>query len=206
MKIKNFLVVVFLSMAFTISAQFEIKTNTLGLATNNYNAQVELLLNDRSGIELEPSFRNTSWLLALAGSEIKNDAFRIMVSYKYYLDAEDPTSGINFGPYLRFKVAGLEDVPVELGEGYIGSTPDPEQARILNNSFIVGVNGGQKIVFDNNFVLEYYAGIGYAVYHQNTIRDNLPTDIKDFVEISTNSFTWPWDFRLGISIGYRFWR
>ncbi len=100
------------------NGQFEIKTNALGLATNNYNGQVELLLNDKSGIELEASYRETSWLLNLSGSEIQNSAFRTMISYKYYIGGEDPTSGLYFGPYLKLKVAGLENVPVTIDANY----------------------------------------------------------------------------------------
>ena len=63
-----------------INGQFEIKTNVLGLVNNNYNAQVELLLNKRSGLELEGSFRTAPWLASLTGSEIKNNAFRILAA------------------------------------------------------------------------------------------------------------------------------
>ena len=207
MILKKYLFLLFFAaFALQLNAQFEIKTNVLGLANNNYNAQVELLLNDKSGLDLEVSYRTTPWILAVSGSDIKNNTFRALIAYKYYLGAEDPTSGIYFGPYLRLKVGGLENIPVELDPTYTGSTPNPETVKLFNNAFTAGITGGQKILFDNNFIIEYYAGIGYDFYNPRTIREDLPTDIEDFVNIENNSFTWPWDFRLGISIGYRIWR
>jgi hypothetical protein len=189
------------------NAQFEIKTNALGLVTNNYNGQVELLLNDKSGIELEASYRETSWLLNLSGSEIENSAFRTMISYKYYIGGEDPTSGLYFGPYLKLKVAGLDNVPVEIDGNYAGGSSLPETARVFNTAFFLGLNAGQKIVFNNNLLIEYYGGFGYAVSNNRVINeDDYASDQEDFINIKTNSFTWPWDFRLGVSLGYRFWR
>lgn len=189
-----------------LAGQFEIKTNVLGLINNNYNAQVELLLSDKSGIDMEVSYRTTPWILAVSGSDIKNNTFRALMSYKYYLGSEDPTSGIFFGPFVRLKVGGLENIPVSVDESYMGRLEGPEQVRLFNNAFTAGLTGGQKITFDNNFIIEYYAGIGYDFYNPSTIRDDIPSELEDFIKIQTNSFTWPWDFRLGVSLGYRFWR
>lgn len=187
--------------------QFEIKTNALGLITNNYNGQVELLLNDRSGIELEASYRETSWLLGLSGSEIQNSAFRTMVSYKYYVGGLDPTSGLYFGPYAKLKVAGLDNIPVTINANYTGTAAEPSKARVFNTAIFLGLNAGQKIVFNNNLLIEYYGGIGYAVSNTRVINnEDYASDQEDFIEIEQNSFTWPFDFRLGISLGYRFWR
>lgn len=191
---------------FTVQGQFEIKTNVLGLANNNYNGQVELLLSDKSGIDMEISYRNTPWLAALAGSEIKNNAFRGLLAYKYYLRAEDPTSGLFFGPYFRLRIANLENIPTSLPETYTGSEENPGIAKVINNSFSIGLQAGQKITFNNNFIIEYYAGLGYNALNQLKFRNNFSNDLKDNLIIETNSFTWPWDFRLGLSIGYRFWR
>lgn len=187
--------------------QFEIKTNALGLVTNNYNGQVELLLNDKSGIELEASFREASWILGLSGSEIQNNAFRTMVSYKYYLGGEDPTAGLYFGPYLKLKVANLENIPVTVDVNYNGASAKPEYARVFNTAFFLGLNAGQKIVFNNNLLIEYYGGIGYAVSNIQKINDeDFASDLESFISVERNSFTWPLDFRLGVTLGYRFWR
>ncbi len=204
-KIKIYILTFILGLNY-VSAQVEIKTNALGLVTNNYNAQVELLLNYRSGIELELSYRNTPWILGLSGSEIKNNSFRFLTSYKYYLDSEDPASGLYFGPYLRLKVAGMENIPVALDQTYSGIFANPEIVKVINNAFTVGITGGQKIVFNNNFVLEYYAGIGYNPFNNIRIRDDIPKEIEPYLNITSNTFTWPWDFRLGFSLGYRIWR
>jgi hypothetical protein len=207
MEIRKYIFFVLLfSLAFSLNGQFEIKTNALGLVNNNYNGQVELLLNDKSGVELEVSYRNTPWIIGLSGSEIKNSAFRALVSYKYYIGGEDPTSGLYFGPYVRLKVAGLENIPTVIDETYMGQLTAPGPVKIFNNAFTIGLTAGQKITFNNNFILEYYAGLGYNPYNQITLRDDLAAEIEDFVQIETNSFTWPWDFRLGVSLGYRFWR
>lgn len=192
--------------AFMVSAQFEIKSNVLGLVNNNYNGQLELLLNRKSGIELEASYRNTPWVVGLAGSEIKNNAFRILISYKYYWAGDDPTSGLYLSPYVRLKVANMENIPTILSEDYTGTVSNPEQVKILANALTLGLTGGQKITIGSNVIIEYYAGLGYNPVNQNRIRDNLPQEIEEYVLIETNSFTWPWDFRLGLSIGYRFWR
>ncbi len=197
-----------LALLFTslVNAQFEIKSNVLGLATNNYNGQVELLLNDKSGMELEASFRQTPWFLALSGSEITNSAFRIMAAYKYYIGGEDPTAGLYFGPFLKLKVAGLDNVPSLLDPNYMGRERDPEVLSVFNTAFFVGGNFGQKIVLNNNILIEYYGGFGYAVYNDKMIRDDIPADLENFLSVDRNSFTWPLDFRFGISLGYRFWR
>lgn len=189
-----------------INGQFEIKTNALGLINNNYNAQLELLLNDKSGLELEVSYRNTPWIIALAGSEIKNSAFRALVSYKYYIGSEDPTSGLYFGPTLRMRIANLENIPTSLPATYSGTEINPGIAKVLNNTVSIGVSVGQKITFNNNFILEYYGGFGYNAINNINIRDNFSKELKGNLVVDTNSFTWPWDFRLGLSLGYRIWK
>ncbi len=191
---------------YNLSGQFEIKSNVLGLASNNYNGQVELLLNDKSGIELEVSYRQTPWILGLSGSEIKNNAFRTLVSYKYYIGAEDPTAGLYFGPYVKLKVAGLENVPSDIDPDYTGGSALPEELKIFNNAFFIGLNAGQKIVFDNGILIEYYGGLGYGAFNSVQIRDDIPAEGEAALGVQSNSFTWPWDFRLGVSLGYRFWR
>jgi len=199
---------VFLFSAVTFChGQFEIKTNALGLITNNYNGQVELLLNDKSGIELEASFREASWILGLSGSDIQNSAFRTMVSYKYYLGGEDPTAGLYFGPYVKLKVANLDNIPVTVDVNYTGFSSIPETARVFNTAVFLGLNAGQKIVFNNNLLIEYYGGIGYAVTNTRRINsEDFAADLETFIDIERNSFTWPLDFRLGLTLGYRFWR
>ena len=203
---KFFILLICIICTTYLSGQFEIKTNSLGLINNNYNGQLELLLNDKSGIELEVSYRNTPWIIALTGSEIKNNAFRALVSYKYYLGAEDPTSGLYFGPTLRMRIANLDNVPTSLPPTYEGTEINPEIAKVLNNSISLGVSVGQKIVFNNNFIVEYYGGIGYNAINNINIRDNFSQELKNNLVIDTNSFTWPWDFRLGLSLGYRIWK
>ena len=189
-----------------INGQFEIKTNALGLVNNNYNAQLELLLNDKSGLELEVSYRNTPWIIALTGSEIKNSAYRALVSYKYYIGSEDPSSGLYFGPTLRMRIANLENIPTILPATYTGTEINPETAKVLNNTVSLGITVGQKITFNNNFIIEYYGGIGYNAVNNINIRDNFSKELKDNLLTDTNSFTWPWDFRLGLSLGYRIWK
>jgi hypothetical protein len=208
MSIRTLFIIALTILTFSAAnGQFEIKTNALGLVTNNYNGQVELLLNDKSGIELEASYRETSWLLGLSGSEIENSAFRTMISYKYYIGGEDPTSGLYFGPYIKLKVAGLDNIPVVIDDNYTGSSADPGTARVFNTAFFLGLNAGQKIVFNNNLLIEYYGGIGYGLYNNRMINeDDYASDQQDFISIEQNSFTWPMDFRLGVSLGYRFWR
>ncbi|WP_235297860.1 DUF3575 domain-containing protein [Portibacter marinus] len=202
-----YLIMIVVASQLSLQGQFEIKTNVLGLVTNNYNGQVELLLGDRSGMELEASFRETPWFTALSGSEIKNNAFRTMVSYKYYIVGEDPTAGLYFGPYIKLKVAGLDNVPTVLDENYPGPTSDnPETAAVFNTAFFLGANGGQKIVLNNNFVIEYYGGFGYALFNERRIREEISDELRSYLDIERNSFTWPLDFRLGFTLGYRFWR
>lgn len=189
------------------NAQFEIKTNVLGLVTNNYNGQVELLLGDRSGLELEASYRETPWYLSLSGSDIENSAFRTAISYKYFIVGEDPTAGLYFGPYVKLKVAGLENLEAEIDMNYTGPTDGiPSSLSVLNTAFFVGGNFGQKIVLNNNIVIEYYGGVAYGLYNVKMIRNDISEDLSNFISIKTNSFTWPVDFRLGLSLGYRFWR
>ncbi|GLR16868.1 DUF3575 domain-containing protein [Portibacter lacus] len=191
----------------TAYGQFEIKTNALGLVANNYNGQVELLLNDKSGIELEASYRETPWILSLSGSEIENSSFRTMISYKYYIGGEDPTSGLYFGPYLKLKVAGLDNIPTEVDKDYVPGPAAPETVRVFNTAFFIGLNAGQKIVFNNNLLIEYYGGFGYALYNDKRINDkDYEPALENFIAVERNSFTWPLDFRLGLTLGYRFWR
>ena len=130
-----------------------------------------------------------------------------MISYKYYIGGEDPTSGLYFGPYIKLKVAGLDNIPVVIDDNYTGSSADPGTARVFNTAFFLGLNAGQKIVFNNNLLIEYYGGIGYGLYNNRVINeDDYASDQQDFISIEQNSFTWPMDFRLGVSLGYRFWR
>ena len=207
--LKRYLIahLLFIALTTAVNGQFELKTNVLGLVSNNYNGQAELLLNDRSGFELEASYRESPWFLGLSGSEITNNSFRTMVSYKYYMAAEDPTSGLYFGPYIKLKVAGLDNLSTVTDPNYTGSTTNiPEKVSVFNSAFFLGGNVGQKIVMNNNVVIEYYGGFGYALYNERRIRDEISDELEPFLSLERNSFTWPLDFRLGLTLGYRFWR
>lgn len=201
---RSIILSLFLFLAYNMQGQFEVKTNALGLATNYYNGQFELLLNDKSGLELEVGYRETPWIARILGSEIETASVKTTVSYKYYLGGDEPTSGLFLGPYLRFGVGRVNNVPSVVDEGFNGKIQ--EKLEVNRNAFAIGLQAGQKITIRENLILEYFAGFGYGVYNYLGIRNDIPEDDLKYYKVESNSFTWPWDFRLGVGIGYRVWR
>lgn len=123
---------------------------------DNQSLSIDLLLNDRFSYSTKKKFSATS----------------LALGYNYYIGDEDNNqgSGIVISPFMKFRIGKLKE----------------SEAETKLNSFILGIGGGYKWVFNDVFTVNPFVNI--ARNFSSTVNNR-------FMAIEPNA---------GINIGYRF--
>lgn len=150
------------------SAQFEIKTNVFSAIGGMLEVSPEWVTGSNSAIGLSMSIEIAD------GSAIQNDGlvtdnWAVMPYYRYYFGRNDNASGF----FAEANLALYQEVGSEMDDSVFGA----------------GLALGSKFFLNNSWLLEIFAGGGFA-FDQNAGSDFFDTPV-----------TYP---RLGVSVGKRF--
>lgn len=164
-------------------ARHEVKlniANTIAIATvevgyeffPDYNQSVEfqILFNDRINYHTEKGSR-------------KFNTMSFQLGYNFYLTGSPQASGIHISPFVKYRTGDFEEVVKTTIDDIVVAE---ETVKTDMNTFIIGIGGGYKFNFGNQFVFGPFVNVGR----------NFSDEVKDrFSAI---------EFHGGLSIGYRF--
>ena len=163
-------------------AHSEIKfniANTIAIATvevgyeyfidYNQSIDVQIHFNDRINYHTEKGSR-----------EFNTTSF--LIGYNFYLTGDPQGSGMHISPMVKYRIGDFTETIVD-DSGFITVEEDVSTDM---SGFIIGIGGGYKFNFGNQFVFGPFVNIG-----------------RNFNEEIKYRFT-AIEFNGGISIGYRF--
>lgn len=175
-----FLALVLYCFAPAQAQHHDLKFNVGGLLVKTPGLFYELGIhpNHSAGVGL-----NHSWLNLKVDGEryhFRNTTF--VADYRYYFIPSQDNDRLFVGLYGK------------AGSGRLKSDEDPEAIKV--NKMALGLNAGWKVVANSGFIFEFYAGGGKTfLTHTPTTNEDLDKAIKSIPLF---------DFRLGITVGYRF--
>ncbi|HZH70656.1 MAG TPA: DUF3575 domain-containing protein [Flavobacteriaceae bacterium] len=163
-------------------AQHEIKlniANTIAIASvelgyeyffdNNQSLEAQVLINDRYNYGSEKGDR-----------QFNTHSFQL--GYNFYIIQEFQGTGFHISPFLKYRTGDFEETKAVT----VGSNTFDEKVTTDMNSFLIGIGGGYKFNFGNQFVFGPYANIG-----------------RNFSDVVKERFS-AIEFNAGFNIGYRF--
>ncbi|MDA3952730.1 MAG: hypothetical protein PF485_03720 [Bacteroidales bacterium] len=148
------------------------------------------------------------------GDELNLNVHSVMpgISYTYY--SKGNIEGFYVGGKFLFKTVSGD---VLLKDKYTGGTAYKGivESEISINSINVGCIAGYRFVFDNNFTIRLGAALGYqnALKNEVTYRIieqyddegwEVVDDLREDLEMNTESFTKPVTFQIEIGLGFNF--
>ena len=171
------------------NAQIDIKGNPFGLIFTQMDASLEYVVAEKWSIELSNMFifGHVPFSGLVDGREfrLQKRGYRVRIAGKYYFRPQLRGSGSYIGAYV-----GPRSLNIYGNEGVYDIDPGYKFTALS-----VGLIGGYKHVFNNGFILELQAGLGYAFGKDLVLND--PRSGPNIAEIRIEGI------RL-ITFGYRF--
>lgn len=159
---------VLLPFAIYCQTQVEIKLEMDGfkfLKNNTYQPSIEVLLNQKYGLDLELGFLNSEFSFPgtryngfIRSKNFVRKEFRPSIGVKYYFLFNKNSNGLFLGPYFRLNFIthlgeGTNDA---LQQAFNLSQAELENFRLMEglDSFNYGINIGYKWVFFSRLIVE----------------------------------------------------
>lgn len=177
-----------------LKAQHEVKTNVLGLLFNQFGAAYEYVLDDNMGVGA-----SVAYFTPPSSFSYEYTAFSFTPEFKYYLDPSRMDADKYFvGAYLKYRNTTADDYLTDGNGQIIGQT---------TNGMALGIMSGRKWVTKSGFMFETWAGFGRYLFTAESYTNGYDPDAADdflgaFVTASDDLPSW--DFRFGITVGWRF--
>ncbi len=179
---KGLLLFIAIILVGVAQAQFEAKINPLGAIFGKADISAEYVVSDMFGVEASVDFAfGQAYNGFIRIPNAKQSGVGARIVGKIYFSADDGGDGWFGGLYLRNNVVKYED-----------KSPSDEYNfnEYEKTVFAVGVEFGQKWIFDSGFIFEYSYGIGRPISEQRVGY--------------TDEFDFGIDMFARTSIGYRF--
>lgn len=180
-----------------MKAQHEVKTNVLGLLFNQFGVTYEYILNDNMGVGA-----TVSYFTPPSTFSYEYTAFSITPEFKYYFDPTRMDADKYFiGGYLKYRNTNADN--------YLFYTDDNGDEVIVGqktNGVALGIMSGRKWVTKSGFMIESWAGFGRYLFTAESYTNGYDPDEDDFLGalVSASDDLPSWDFRLGLTVGWRF--
>ncbi|MCK5846007.1 MAG: DUF3575 domain-containing protein [Bacteroidales bacterium] len=193
---KNYLLTLVFALSSTIGiAQFEIKTDLLGLTYQNYGLGYELILNDNMSVALYSNFTID------ATREFKNNNYtfskmKMMPEFRYYFKPKYGGDGIFFGGYALYISENSTDLT------YIDFKGNKYKHSLRYEGHGLGLITGYKLLTKSRFYFEGLAGVGRITpYH--IVLTGLGSKYVTENYYYENNLIFLWDLRLEFIVGFR---
>ena len=179
------------------------KINPIGILFGQYGLDADILLQEGQSLGIGAKFYTYEYESTSTG--IGSDTVDISgrfngavanASYRFYTNSLKASNfeGFFAAPYGKFTTRTMNGVYQENGES--------KGAATLNNLAVGGLIGTKK-VWRTGFLFEFNVGAGYKILN-TTAYDSAKTEEEVGQEFDTLAGIIPIDFRLALSIGYRF--
>ncbi len=208
---KILLAILILSIsASSVVAQHDVKVNLFGAFFKDFGVGYEYIINDQlsAGVFIN-SVSGTPFLGVeqyFDGYEGFNySAFKISPEFRYYTSPDFGADKRYYSAYLRYSTENFTNLDYESQNDITGEyTTMPYSFK--NNRITVGLTTGSKWVLNSGIYIESLWGVGRSISTSPTFST---PDAEDYIkgysdDLSNYDYYSEWDFRLQISIGYRF--
>ena len=190
---KSILLVAALMVGTMAQAQYhEAKLDIGGMGLGSYGALYEYGINDDMGINTRIAYFSTD-------NDNTYSTLTFTADFRYYFDAYEGGDGWFGTAYLKYRSLKSEN--------YWGTTAfDNSGNRVYEDytsgGIALGVTTGRKWIVNDNWILEFYGGIGrYLVNFGGEQPDDYDPGL---FEVEDGALDFPTDIRLGFVVGYRF--
>jgi len=190
---KACMVVLIVAGSFTTTkAQHEIKTNVAGLIFNQFGLTYEYVLNENMGI-----LGGVAYFTSPGSFSYEYSAFSIAPEFRYYFNPDDDAEGYFIGGYIKYRNTSAPE--------YLTTFDNNGNATTIGqntNGVALGIVSGRKWVTRSGFMFETWAGFGRYLVNTESYTDGYEPDAltQAFDDLPA------WDFRLGLTAGWRFGR
>jgi len=197
---KYFLILILALFSLPSFAQFEIKTDALGIIYKNYGLGFEVILNKNVSVSLYSKIIFDNFVLkearGLKYTEYDFISIKTMAEFKYFFNPKIGGDGAFIGGYMLYKAEGFSDLVYK----------DPINGRSYNyrmeyEGHGLGFITGYKYFTKSWFYLEGVVGVGRITpFHIINAGAGAYLGENYFYE---NNYISLWDIRLELCIGFR---
>ncbi len=196
---KSLVLILALCSIKTFAQTTDVSVNLLPMIFTNFSANISYNLNDNISVGGVIGYQNLKIETTTLGvtEEVGYGGFYIAPEMRYYFNPDNGNDGFFAGPYLKFRSMG------STGESYTATDVNGNIVNYdtKNTGLALGLILGRNWVTNSNIFFTTWSGIGYyLVNNEKNTKDFVPS--PGFVEVDSNVPTL--DFRLGLSVGYRF--
>lgn len=191
-----------------LKAQHDVRVNFIGLLFKNYGIGYEFIINDEMGAGLSFSYSQS-----LLGLDTKDySSLNITPDFRFYTNPEDGADGFYFGGYLNYAKVNLDNLSINLDTKTQDAYGNTIYADVPYNytltGFAIGLELGRKWVTNSGVFFETNFGFGRYLTTSHSYSDSR---VEDYFKTTESvgfeegiDWLYTFDYRLGLSIGYRF--
>jgi hypothetical protein len=198
--LKQTLVLIFAFCSLKTFAQtIDFSINLAPMVFTNFSGNLSYNLEDNMSVGTVIGYQNLK-ITATSGTtteEVGYGGFYIAPEFRYFFNPDRGNDGFFAGPYLKFRSMGSS------GEAYaaLDANGDVVNYDTKNTGLALGIVLGKTWITNSNIFFTTWTGLGYYLFNKTT---NSKDFEKDPLTTEITSSVPTLDFRLGLSVGYRF--
>lgn len=176
----------------------DVTLNLAPMAFGNYSGNYSFNFNENMSAGSVFGFQNLE--IGSGEDKVGFKGFYIAPEYRYYFNpARKGNDGFFAGGYMKYRnmwtTGGANTI-----ETYDGNTTTTISYDEKHRGLAMGVLAGNVWVAKSGFLFSTWLGLGYYLFDKTTYTNGYKPDASTSIETNLPKL----DFRLGLSVGYRF--
>jgi hypothetical protein len=170
----------------------DVSINLAPMAFGNYSGNYSFNFNENMSAGSVFGYQNLE--VGSGEDKVGFKGFYVAPEYRYYFNPEKDNDGFFAGGYLKYRNMGTTGGANRI-ENWDGTTFSYDEK---NSGLALGVITGKVWIARNGITFSTWAGLGYYLFNETTYTNGYKPD--ESLETNLPAL----DFRLGLSVGYRF--